>query len=306
MANEETSSINKQQLMGKLLTYRDNFNSGLSHGQEFAKLFGTLTTTTDLKELFDSAKALFDFKIDSEFVRFPHQFEPSDNYLIFMTRLLELHHVATNLNLNISDQAPVEELFHSWKGTEQTFRFVANNGIANYTEQASNRTLFSMNLGSKTMEFNTDAINQLYFTDDETIDHQVVDNQIQLFSEFGRLLQKVYDFKVDFNMFDVKNSKIYYLDSLGLPTQVLDELFVSSHQNKKVFLNVEDMNGGYLELPSETVFSIVETDEKNHQWAMKVADPKESVSLFNILNDNDFMRTWYMNNVKSLKLKSVM
>lgn len=304
-SSEKTeTTVEERQLTGRLLTYRDNYEAGLRHADDYAKLFRTLITTTEYDALLSSARDLFSFKIDSDFVVFPKKFEPSDYYLVFMTRLIELQNMPTKLSLLIQESNGHEQLRHTWKGSDQEFRFHADSDQAKYVEEQTNRQLFVLNLKKRTMSFDTDTINDLYFLNRNEEQSEAFKDQIALFSQFGSILENVYDFKVDFNMFDARNSKTYLFKQSGLNKNILDQLFVASSKRGLVFMNDDQVEGGYLELKNAT-FKIVEVDPSTHQWAFKVTDDGEKQSLFEILNSYDFIREWYIKNIDELKLKMV-
>src|SRR5699024_6001119 len=88
---------------GRLLNYNEAIKDGLQTGLTFTKLMDQLIRTTDPNELVDAATQLADFKLDSDYVTFPHQYSNADYYLLFMSRMLELHDQGSQVILQSRD-----------------------------------------------------------------------------------------------------------------------------------------------------------------------------------------------------------
>ncbi|TLQ04650.1 hypothetical protein FEZ51_04600 [Pediococcus stilesii] len=295
-------SEKKAPLVDGLLKVQANLDAGLKRGLDFADLFRVLTTTTDRMELLNAANRLFSFVVDSDSVLFPKKFEGSDYYLIFMTRLIELSGLKTNLGLETSVEKDHQILLHTWKETDQKFRFEIQNGAANYVDQNSKQTIFSLDLKTKKMSFETDTINDTYFLNKVDND-KVLNAEVELFTKFGHILEDTYDFAVDFNMFETRNNTIYEFEQLGLKTDITDQLFIDSAQNHFTLLNSDGQKGGFLQLNNQVIFSIFQEDSTSDQWAIQITDPEEKYSLFSVFKRYDFLNEWYVRNIQSLKLK---
>lgn len=296
--NEQKTSLTE-----KLFGVQNALDAGLKKGLNFADLFRSLTTTTDYAELLHSANQLFEFNVDSDSVVFPKKFDASDYYLIFMTRLIELSGLKTKLNLEIGAEDNHQILLHSWKATDQKFRFEAQAGRVNYVDQGTRQTVFSIDLKAQKMSFETDTINATYFLNNASDQDQEMLDEIELFTKFGKILEEVYDFVVDFNMFDARNEKAYEFNQLGLSTKITDELFIDAAQNHFTLLNGENYLGAFLQLNNSVVFSIFQEDAESDQWALSVQDSADRYSLFDVLKKYDFLNDWYVRNISDLKLK---
>lgn len=302
MDNTINEDKKRATLSDKLLKVQSDLDAGLSKGRSFAELFRTLTTTDDNVELLDAAKKLYAFVVDSDAVIFPQKFEASDYYLIFMTRLIELSGLKTKLGLEVEQENNYQKLFHTWTGTSQKFRFKMANNQAEYVDQATQQTIFHLSLDERKMSFNTDTINNFYFLNQQDDEDSLVD-EIKLFTKFGQILEEVYNFEVDFNMFDARNNKVYVFDQTSLNTDIIDELFVDAAKNGFTLLNAEKLLGAYLKLGNHVVFSIFQEIPATDQWAIQVNDKSEEKSLFDILKQYDFLNDWYVRNIADLKLK---
>ena len=294
---------NTAKLTDSFIKIKNDLDEGLKRGKKFSELFEVLSTTSDEKELLYAANELFSFDVDSKAVVFPEKFEPSDYYLIFITRLIEISGLKTKLGLKFKQLDNHQILFHNWKDSDQSFRFEIENGQVKYNDQATHQTIFSLDLKNRKMSFDTDTINDFYFISDEENKDSM--DQINLFTKLGKILESDYDFDVDFNMFDARNDKVYELANTGLNSDITDELFVESAKNHYTLLNGDTYKGAFLRLKNGVVFSIFQEDAESDQWAIQVSDKKQEKSLFDILKDYTFLNDWYVKNIKELKLKTL-
>ncbi|WP_062913398.1 hypothetical protein [Pediococcus damnosus] len=229
MSNE---SLNPSSLTtnGRLVAYSDSLKTGLQHGIEFTKLFDQLTDTKDANELLEASTALFDFQMDTEYVVYPHKYNANDYYLIFMSRLLELHSDKDAVLHSREDNLKADTLYQTFPNIDdkEEFHFEqrANQDGAFYVEQNSHQVIFSLNLEEKTMYFNSDTITKLFITEwSDKSDKDEVTNAVDLFIQFGKYLVSDFDFSVDFNMLDASNDKKYILANTNLSEQIMDKLF---------------------------------------------------------------------------------
>ena len=44
--------------------------------------------------------------------------------------------------------------------------------------------------------------------------------------------------------------------------------------------------------------------QENGQWVIKINDPDNRISWFDVLNKYDFIRDWYLGNLESLEIKN--
>lgn len=153
---------------GRLLNYNEAIKDGLQTGITFTKLMDQLIRTTDPDELVDAATQLADFKLDSDYVTFPHQYSNADYYLLFMSRMLELHDQGSQVIVQSRDHH--EELIQQLTslGDRGSFNFrVENseNGGVFYRERTTGQSLFYLNLERKMFRFNSHALTQLFIID---------------------------------------------------------------------------------------------------------------------------------------------
>ncbi|AMV61394.1 Hypothetical protein ADU72_1971 [Pediococcus damnosus] len=312
MSNE---SLNPSSLTtnGRLVAYSDSLKTGLQHGIEFTKLFDQLTDTKDANELLEASTALFDFQMDTEYVVYPHKYNANDYYLIFMSRLLELHSDKDAVLHSREDNLKADTLYQTFPNIDdkEEFHFEqrANQDGAFYVEQNSHQVIFSLNLEEKTMYFNSDTITKLFITEwSDKSDKDEVTNAVDLFIQFGKYLVSDFDFSVDFNMLDASNDKKYILANTNLSEQIMDKLFVATADNNLMLQNMDAAQGAFLELGNNIVFSLYKetTEDGTGRWVITVHDPEEQYSLFEIFNQFSFLKKWFLDNIDELQIGSKM
>ncbi|WP_412988195.1 hypothetical protein ACLJJ6_05580 [Pediococcus siamensis] len=312
MSNE---SLNPSSLTtnGRLVAYSDSLKAGLQHGIEFTKLFDQLTNTKDANELLAASTALFDFQMDTDYVVYPHKYDANDYYLIFMSRLLELHNDKETVLHSREDNLKADTLFQTFPNVDDSEEFHfeqrPNQEGAFYVEQNSHQVIFSLNLKAKTMYFNSDTITKLFITEwSGKSDSDAITDAVDLFIQFGKYLVSDFGFNVDFNMLDAANSKKYVLAKPDLPEQILDKLFVATADNNLMLQNMDEAQGAFLELGNQIIFSLYKhaTQDGESHWVITVQDPEEKYSLFDIFNQFGFLKKWFLDNLDDLQIGSKM
>ncbi|MBU7554708.1 hypothetical protein NVV78_00010 [Pediococcus ethanolidurans] len=312
MSNE---SLNPSSLTtnGRLVAYSESLKAGIQHGIEFTKLFDQLTDTKDAGELLAASTVLFDFQMDTDYVVYPHKYDANDYYLIFMSRLLELHNNKDAVLHSREDNLKADTLFQTFPNIDDSEEFHfeqrENQDGAFYVEQNSHQVIFSLNLKEKAMYFNSDTITKLFITEwSGKSDNEAVTNAVDLFIQFGKYLVADFGFSVDFNMLDASNSKKYVLANSDLSEQIMDKLFVATADNNLMLQNMDTVQGAFLDLGNQIIFSLykeINADGSGH-WVITVQDPEEKYSLFEIFNQFAFLKKWFLDNLDELQIGSKM
>ncbi|MFC6261203.1 hypothetical protein [Levilactobacillus fujinensis] len=294
---------------GRLLNYNEAIKSGLETGLKFTQLMDQLVKTTDPDELVNAATQLADFELDSDYVTFPHQYSNSDYYLLFMSRMLELHDQGKHVILQSRDHH--EELTQQLTplGDRGTFNFrieTSENGGVFYRERATGQSLFYLNLERKMFRFNSHALTQLFIIDlHETVPAETVKASVQILFDFARYLKEDYGYSVDFNILDMANRQNYAVRSADLPAGVVDRLFVTAAQNDYMLTNGVNGNGAEISLDKSVVVDIFNNQlEGQPEWVITVHDDAQQVSWFDVLLQYPFMRDWYLENLNDLEIQS--
>ncbi|KRL04243.1 hypothetical protein [Liquorilactobacillus oeni] len=294
---------------GRLITYNDQLKDSLKHGKIFTELFDSLIETNDPSELLSAAQKLVSYHLDTSFITFPQQYSRSDFYLIFLNRLLALHD-KERVILQSSDR--FHELYHEFPGINTLGYFIfqlettAQKG-AYYTEKNTGETLFYLSFDKHVLRFNSRALTELLlvkYTDDVT--KETLRGFEEYLLDIGKFLKEDFGFDVDFTLLDPSNSAVYQVADSNLPRTILDKLFVETAQGGRIL--ERGVNGeAVLKLDDDIVvklFSQNVNEGASNGWSIKVSDPLHKESWFDVLLEYSFLRTWYLNNLESLEIKS--
>ncbi|WP_318766319.1 hypothetical protein [Lactiplantibacillus carotarum] len=294
---------------GKLSMFNEGLKSGLANGEKFTRLMDQLIDTSDGEVLLKAAQALADFKLDSAYVTFPHQYKNADYYLIFMSRLLGMHHDEKPI-LNSHRQG--ESLYHVYEDLTDDYTFLYQvvdnaNGGAYYHEQTTGENLFYIHLERRLLRFNSTAFTNLFINKlllkGTGVDQ--INAVLATLIKFGHCLRDDFGFNVDFNILDVDNAAKYELRSADLDGAIVDKLFVTAAEHDYMLRNSQHGHGAQIELRSGLVVDIFDNAANGGaQWVLTVHDPQQAVSWFDVLLHFDFMRDWYLDNIEALEIKA--
>lgn len=294
---------------GRLLNYNEAIKDGLQTGLTFTKLMDQLIRTTDADELVNAATQLADFQLDSDYVTFPHQYSNADYYLLFMSRMLELHDQGSQVILQSRDHH--EELTQQLTtlGDRGSFNFrveTSENGGVFYRERATGQSLFYLNLERKMFRFNSHALTQLFIIDlHDTVPAETVKTSVRVLLDFARYLKEDYGYSVDFNILDAANRQNYSVRAEDLPAGIVDRLFVTAAKNDYMLTNGVNGNGAEITLDNNVVVDIFNNQlEGQAEWVLTVHDDDQKISWFDVLLKYPFMRDWYLENLTDLEIKS--
>ena len=291
------------------MNYNEAIKAGLQTGLHFTELMDQLIKTTDPDKLVEAATQLADFQLDSDYVTFPHQYSNADYYLLFMSRMLELHDQGNQVMVQSQDHR--EELVQQLTalGDRGSFNFRvedSENGGVFYRERVTGQSLFYLNLERKMFRFNSHALTQLFIIDlHDTVPAETVKTSVQVLIDFARYLREDYDYSVDFNILDAANRQNYSVHSANLPAGVVDQLFVTAAKNDYMLTNGVNGNGARIALDKGVVVDIFNNQlEGQPEWVLTVHDDAQKVSWFDVLLKYPFMRDWYLENLTDLEITS--
>jgi len=294
---------------GKLAMFNTGLKNGLANGEKFTALMDQLIDTTDGEVLLAAAQRLADFKLDTAYVTFPHQYNNADYYLIFMSRLLSMH---DDEQAALNSQRHSESLYHVYEALSDDYTFLYQvvdngNGGAYYREQTTGENLFYIHLERRLLRFNSAAFTNLFINQlllkGTGIDQ--INTIVTTLIKFGHCLRDDFGFNVDFNILDVVNGAKYELRSANLDRAIVDKLFVSAAANDHMLQNSQQGRGAQIELRQGLTVDVYDAAEQgSHKWVITVHDPEQAVSWFDVLLHFDFMRNWYLDNIDSLEIKA--
>lgn len=307
VANEEQKLTTTSQLH----EFSDNVKKGLDRGQHYVQLIDQLVETDDNEELLDAASQLATISVDSEYVQFPHQFQPQDYYLLFMGRLLEMH-----------DDQTLSVVFDQHKSSlsgtllpiigQSKFQFNlehSENGGAFFAESITKQKLFYINLQRRMLRFNSRALVNLFVIElaqNQDTDAEVLEQAAYPLIAFTHYLKQDFGFSVDLGIFDTNNENNYYLEQNNLQLTVIDKLFVKTADSDYMLVNLPDRVGAKLQLDSQTSLElgVVPGSSQIQYWAFRVIDSRQAVSFFDLLIRHSLIRDWYLDNREQLEVKS--
>ncbi|MFC6180918.1 hypothetical protein [Lactiplantibacillus daowaiensis] len=294
---------------GKLSMFNEGLKSGLANGQKFTELMDQLIDTTDGETLLKAARALSDFKLDSAYVTFPHQYQNADYYLIFMSRLLSMH---DDEHAVLNTRTHSESLYHVFNELSDDYTFLYQivdneNGGAYYHEQTTGENLFYVHLERRLLRFNSRAFTNLFINKlllkGTGVDQ--INTVLATLINFGHYLRDDFGFNVDFNILDVDNAAKYELREANLTGEVVDKLFVTAAQHDYMLQNSPAGHGAEIQLPGSLTIDIFDGGKPTEaKWVLTVHDPDQRVSWFDVLLHFDFIRDWYLENIDSLEIKA--
>jgi len=294
---------------GKLSMFNEGLKSGLANGQKFTKLMDQLIDTTDGEALLSAAKELADFKLDSAYVTFPHQYQNADYYLIFMSRLLSMHQ---DEHAILNTRAHSEALYHVFEALTDDYTFLyqvvdSDKGGAYYQEQTTGENLFYIHLERRLLRINSTAFTNLFIN--KLLLKGVGVDQINIvlatLINFGHYLQDDFGFNVDFNILDVANAAKYEVHAANLDGEIVDKLFVAAAEKDYMLQNSPQGHGAQIQLPDDLTVDIFDAGtDGNAKWVITVHDADQRVSWFDVLLHFDFMRDWYLENIDALAIKA--
>lgn len=294
---------------GQLSTYNTALKTGLQHGITYTKLLDQLRDTKDPRELLTAATELSTYQLDSEYVTFPHQYSVADYYLLFMTRLMDIHEQASDIL--VESAVANRHLSHRLVPlTDQgVFAFELANetdGGAYYAETLSGQRVFYLNLKRQMMSINSAAIVNLFIVAyASTLENNVKLKATQFLMDFGYALKTDFGFSVDFNILDPANNEFYEFQNANAASGVLDKLFIAAADDNRRLLHNENGVGAVLPLADNLELKLTNhPSTTGDHWGIYVHDKDQQTSWFMVLLQFDFLRCWYLDNLSDLQIRS--
>lgn len=304
---EPTSSAPTLSTSGRLITYNDQLKDSLDNGYHFTELLDQLITTDDAATLFNAAKMLSTYQLDTAYLTFPQQYSQSDFYLIFINRLLALHD-RERVILQSSDR--YGELYHEFPGINSAGYFIFNlensvQGGAYYTEKTTGEALFYLSFEKHTLRFNSRALTQLLLVDyHDKIEKNALKGFETYLLDIGNYLKEDYGFDIDFTLLDPSNNAVYQLADANFSSSVIDQLFVEAANGGRM-LELSESGAPILKLDNDIVVQLLQDNgDESLGWALKVYDQQHEVAWFDVLLRYEFLRSWYLKNLSALEVQS--
>ena len=296
-----SKSVHTLSTTGRLMEYRDQLKKNLDNGIHFTEILNELITTKEVDVLLNSIQQLSTYQLDSVYLIYPQQYSREDFFLIFLGRLLGLHNAE---KLILKSNEKTDELYQEFPGIDDLayFTFQENpDGSAFYVEQKLNEALFYIDFNKHLLLFNSEALTDLLLTKlrSEISSDVLRQFELQLLA-IGKFMKEDYGFDVDFNILDPSNYADYPIVDHQMPKEALDKLFILA-SDAGYMLVTGTQDEAILKLTQGITMTIM---PKNNQWIIKIDDPDNRVSLFDVLNHYDFLRDWYLENLDDLEIKN--
>jgi len=289
-----------------LKNYTNAIQTGLDNGSKYVDAFESLNTTKELNDLLAAAVQLTNYRLNTDFVEFPHQFSDEDVQLIFLERLLKLSDNANGFT--ISNAENVQKLLCTFGSLgDNTFTFTKstkNESGFFFGPTAHNRPLFYLNLKNKELMFHGTSLIEYFVVDLEGLDVSAIKQALQVMIQAAQVLKETFGFKIDFNVLDGVNGEFYEFAAGEIPEPILDELFVKSADNQYILMSGQN-GGAALTLDNDTKLTVYNAgDDDRPKWGATIHDNDQQESWLNLLLDYPFIKDWYLNNKKQLDILS--
>lgn len=295
-----------------LIEYNKQLENNLNKGIRFTRIFERLIETNDTEELLKAVLELSQYKLDSTYLIYPKQYSSSDFYLIFLSRLLQLHN---KLGMILQENVHDKELHHEFVGINQDGYFIfkldtQNPDGAYYFEKNTRETLFYINFTRQVISFNSEALTNLLVVNyGNKYDFSVIKKLSIFLLQIGRFFKEDFGYDVDFNYLDPSNQAIYEIVNDKMPQFSLDKLFIKASQAGYMLVTNThneaqlDLNDGTRLLLFNNGSNSKQIDEQV-QWVMQVQDPNNQFSWLDLLFRYEFLHDWYLENIESIGIKS--
>lgn len=307
VTNEEQALTTTSQLHD----FSANVKQGLLRGRKYIQLIDQLVDTDDYETLLDAATQLTVMDVNSEYVQFPHQYQPRDYYLLFMGRLLEIH---DNKSLVVQLNQRTGELSASLSPILGQAKFLfdlerSENGGSFFVETITKQKLCYINLERRMLRFNNRALINLFVIElaqNQDVAAETLEQAVYPLIAFTHYLKQDFGFSVDFGILDAANGTDYYLEQDGLQLTVIDRLFVKTAETDYMLVNLVNRVGAKLQLEHNISLElgVAPGSGDSQHWSFRVDDDREAVSLFDLLIRYPLIQTWYLNNREALEVKS--
>ncbi|WP_419155197.1 hypothetical protein [Weissella minor] len=268
----------------------------------------TLIESTNPETIHGVAETLIHSNLGTNWVKVPRQYSYEDYYLIAMDRFMELSGVA-GYSILLPIESEKVTLVMTDLNVPAAFAFETNqdqNGGAYFVELTSGERLFYWSMERKQIQFNARAIVALLVANFASEHVTIEQNQIiaNLLTEFGRYMERVFGYTVDFNILETRDDYIYNLIQHAQPQDMLDKLFVLSADTNYFLQGIP--NGAAISLNDHSEVRIFFVNDANalgaQRWHFQVIDGRDQYSWLDILLTYDFIARWYLSESKTLEI----
>lgn len=254
------------------------------------------------------AEQLTQAHLETQWVQVPRQYSHADYFLIAMDRFMQLDGV-TGYSILLPVEKETVTLVMTNLNVPTAFAFEENkdqNGGAYFVELSTGERLFYWSLERKQIQFNARGIIDLLVGNFAKQHVTVEQNQIiaTMLTEFGRYMERVFNYSVDFNLLETRDDDVYQLIQHAEPQGMLDKLFVLSADTDYFLQSIP--NGAGVMLDDNTEVRIFFVNDANalgaQRWHFQVIDGRDQYSWLDILLKYDFIANWYLSETDTLEV----
>ncbi|GEA94401.1 hypothetical protein WVI01_03240 [Weissella viridescens] len=254
------------------------------------------------------AEQLMQAHLETQWVQVPRQYSHADYFLIAMDRFMQLDGV-TGYSVLLPVEKETVTLVMTNLNVPAAFAFEENkdqNGGAYFVELSTGERLFYWSLERKQIQFNARGIIDLLVGNFAKQHVTVEQNQIiaTMLTEFGRYMERVFNYSVDFNLLETRDDDVYQLIQHAEPQGMLDKLFVLSADTDYFLQSIP--NGAGVMLDDNTEVRIFFVNDANalgaQRWHFQVIDGRDQYSWLDILLKYDFIANWYLSETDTLEV----
>ncbi|WP_446002000.1 hypothetical protein [Weissella viridescens] len=296
------------QLQNRVENYVGLLNQNIQAIQDELNQTQQLVESTEPGTVHLMAEQLTQAHLETQWVQVPRQYSHADYFLIAMDRFMQLAGV-----LGYSILLPVEKetvtLVMTNLNAPAAFAFEENkdqNGGAYFVELSTGERLFYWSLERKQIQFNARGIIDLLVGNFAKQHVTVEQNQFiaTMLTEFGRYMERVFNYTVDFNLLETRDDYVYQLIQHAEPQGMLDKLFVLSADTDYFLQSIP--NGAGVILDDNTEVRIFFVNDANalgaQRWHFQVIDGRDQYSWLDILLKYDFIAKWYLSETDTLEV----
>ncbi|WJI91466.1 hypothetical protein [Weissella viridescens] len=254
------------------------------------------------------AEQLTQAHLETQWVQVPRQYSHADYFLIAMDRFMQLDGV-TGYSILLPVEKETVTLVMTNLNAPAAFAFEEHkdqNGGAYFVELSTGERLFYWSLERKQIQFNARGIIDLLVGNFAKQHVTVEQNQIiaTMLTEFGRYMERVFNYSVDFNLLETRDDDVYQLIQHAEPQGMLDKLFVLSADTDYFLQSIP--NGAGVMLDDNTEVRIFFVNDANalgaQRWHFQVIDGRDQYSWLDILLKYDFIANWYLSETDTLEV----
>ncbi|GLB46792.1 hypothetical protein WR164_07710 [Philodulcilactobacillus myokoensis] len=300
--NENDQNKKSNRIQEGLNQRNNQLKDGLNNGLKYTNLIDQLVKTSDDYKLFDAINSLVKFHLNTNQIKFVDQYHSADYCALFMYRFIELHQ-EENFKLDLENKSQlVVKILGTNTNNEFFYDYDLENDNAYFKDIKYHLSIFSMNLKHKQIRFDGHNLMNLFIIKGY---HQMtvsdIKNELDGMIQFSHNLESKLDFSVDLSILNPKNNIFYKFAKNDLPSYIIDKLFIGAAKNDYMLTSYHH-TGAELSLGQDLQLKLFNSNDNIPTWGIVVNDKNQQISWFDVILHYDFLRQWYLDNIKVLEV----